>query len=174
MKLYLYCDTYLNWILKYRHKTCMPSNIDLNEHAGVFDERVFKGLDWVLAEARKRKLKVMLTLVNYWSAYCGMPQYVKQVSPHILFFKHSWHLLFSFLSFLNDYILFTPTIRSTRLLQLPTIVIYNGFPFASAVLYNCSVHNMLRVNLILQVMSMSFGVYFEFDQESIITWQSEV
>ena len=46
-------------------------------HAGVFDEKVFGGLDWVLTEAGKRGLRVMLTLVNYWSAYGGMAQYVK-------------------------------------------------------------------------------------------------
>lgn len=46
---------------------------------GVFDERVFRGLDWVLAEAAKRGLRVLLTLVNYWSAYGGMAQYVKCV-----------------------------------------------------------------------------------------------
>lgn len=45
--------------------------------AGQFDEKVFQALDWVLAEAAKRRLKVMLTLVNYWSAYGGMQQYVK-------------------------------------------------------------------------------------------------
>lgn len=45
--------------------------------AGVFDEKVFRGLDWVLAEAGKRNLRVMLTLVNYWSAYGGMEQYVR-------------------------------------------------------------------------------------------------
>lgn len=32
-----------------------------------------------MAEAGKRGLKVMLTLVNYWTAYGGMAQYVKYV-----------------------------------------------------------------------------------------------
>lgn len=49
----------------------------MSSAAGVFDERVFRGLDWVIAEASKRRLKVLLTLVNYWSAYGGMAQYVK-------------------------------------------------------------------------------------------------
>ena len=48
--------------------------------AGEFDERVFQGLDWVIAEAGKRRLRVMLTLVNYWSAYGGMPQYVRLIA----------------------------------------------------------------------------------------------
>ena len=33
---------------------------------GEFDERVFCGLDFVLAEAARRDLKVMLVLINYW------------------------------------------------------------------------------------------------------------
>jgi len=47
---------------------------------GCFDERVFRGLDWVLAEAGKRGIKIMLVLVNHWSAYGGMAQYVKYAS----------------------------------------------------------------------------------------------
>ncbi len=35
---------------------------------------MFVGLDFVLAEARRRQLRVILTLVNYWKDYGGMPQ----------------------------------------------------------------------------------------------------
>jgi endo-1,4-beta-mannosidase len=35
---------------------------------------VFEGLDFVLAEARRRGILVILTLVNYWGDYGGMPQ----------------------------------------------------------------------------------------------------
>ena len=42
--------------------------------AGEFDERVFQGLDFVVAEARKRQLLLILTLVNYWGDYGGILQ----------------------------------------------------------------------------------------------------
>jgi len=45
--------------------------------AGQFDERVFVGLDFVLAEAARRGLKVLLALTNYWTPFGGMTQYVK-------------------------------------------------------------------------------------------------
>lgn len=45
--------------------------------AGVFDQRVFRGLDFVLVEAQKRSIRVILSLVNYWGAYGGMAQYVR-------------------------------------------------------------------------------------------------
>lgn len=35
---------------------------------------MFEGLDFVLAEARRRRIFVILTLVNYWQDYGGMPQ----------------------------------------------------------------------------------------------------
>jgi endo-1,4-beta-mannosidase len=44
---------------------------------GVFDQRVFRGLDFVIAEAQKRNIRVILSLVNYWGAYGGMAQYVR-------------------------------------------------------------------------------------------------
>ncbi|KAL3156379.1 hypothetical protein ABBQ38_000693 [Trebouxia sp. C0009 RCD-2024] len=44
---------------------------------GQFDERVFSGLDFVLAEAGRRGLKLILALTNYWTPFGGMTQYVK-------------------------------------------------------------------------------------------------
>ena len=44
---------------------------------GEFDERVFQALDWVLAEAAKRGLRLLLALINYWPDYGGMQQYVR-------------------------------------------------------------------------------------------------
>ena len=44
---------------------------------GIFDERVFQGLDWLLAEAARRRLRILFALTNYWGAYGGMLQYVK-------------------------------------------------------------------------------------------------
>ena len=43
---------------------------------GVFDERVFAALDWVLVEAARRRLRLLLGLTNYWPDYGGMRQYV--------------------------------------------------------------------------------------------------
>ncbi len=44
---------------------------------GVYDERVFRALDWVMCEAGRRGLKLVLGLTNFWSDYGGMGQYVK-------------------------------------------------------------------------------------------------
>lgn len=54
---------------------CLPP-LPHKDHAaaGEFNDHVFEGLDFVLAEARRRNLFVVLTLVNYWSDYGGMPQ----------------------------------------------------------------------------------------------------
>ena len=38
---------------------------------GEFDERVLCGMDWVVAEARKRRLLLLPCLLNYWDAYGG-------------------------------------------------------------------------------------------------------
>ena len=42
---------------------------------------MFEGLDFVLAEARRRGILVILTLVNYWGDYGGMPQVRPTVLP---------------------------------------------------------------------------------------------
>uniref|UniRef100_A0A1J3DAU6 mannan endo-1,4-beta-mannosidase n=1 Tax=Noccaea caerulescens TaxID=107243 RepID=A0A1J3DAU6_NOCCA len=44
---------------------------------GQFDERVFKALDHVIAEARKHEVRLLLSLVNNLQAYGGKEQYVK-------------------------------------------------------------------------------------------------
>ncbi|GFP87404.1 mannan endo-1 4-beta-mannosidase 6 [Phtheirospermum japonicum] len=43
----------------------------------VYDEAVFKGLDFVISEAKKYKIRLILPLVNNWEAYGGKAQYVK-------------------------------------------------------------------------------------------------
>lgn len=48
----------------------------LQRSPGVFDERVFRGLDWLLAQAAARGLRLLLVLTNYWKDYGGMRQYV--------------------------------------------------------------------------------------------------
>ncbi|KAL5700128.1 mannan endo-1,4-beta-mannosidase [Ranunculus cassubicifolius] len=49
----------------------------LQTSAGVFDERVFQGLDYVIVEARKHGIRLILSLVNNLNAFGGKDQYVK-------------------------------------------------------------------------------------------------
>lgn len=49
----------------------------LQKSPGVYDENVFKALDFVVSEAKKYKIRLILSLVNNWDAYGGKPQYVK-------------------------------------------------------------------------------------------------
>ncbi|MBA0568925.1 hypothetical protein Golax_004125 [Gossypium laxum] len=44
---------------------------------GVFNERVFRGLDYVIVEARKRGIRLILSLVNNLSNFGGKAQYVR-------------------------------------------------------------------------------------------------
>ncbi|XP_052178926.1 mannan endo-1,4-beta-mannosidase 2 [Diospyros lotus] len=44
---------------------------------GQYDERVFRGLDHVIVEARKHGIRLLLSLVNNLQAYGGKTQYVK-------------------------------------------------------------------------------------------------
>ena len=43
--------------------------------AGVYDEKVLVGLDFVLNEASKRGIRAVLVLANYWAMYGGIDQY---------------------------------------------------------------------------------------------------
>ncbi|XVE80725.1 hypothetical protein DITRI_Ditri15bG0003600 [Diplodiscus trichospermus] len=49
----------------------------LQKSPSVYDEEVFKALDFVLSEAKKYKIRLILSLVNNWDAYGGKAQYVK-------------------------------------------------------------------------------------------------
>ncbi|GLT75550.1 hypothetical protein SLA2020_472670 [Shorea laevis] len=49
----------------------------LQKSPGVYDEEVFKGLDFVVSEAKKYKIRLILSFANNWDAYGGKPQYVK-------------------------------------------------------------------------------------------------
>ncbi|XXG40051.1 hypothetical protein AAC387_Pa01g0858 [Persea americana] len=49
----------------------------LQKSPGVYDEEVFKGLDFVISEAKNYKIRVILSLTNNWEAYGGKAQYVK-------------------------------------------------------------------------------------------------
>lgn len=43
---------------------------------GVYDEQVFQALDFVISEAKRNKIRLILSLVNNWDAYGGKAQYV--------------------------------------------------------------------------------------------------
>ncbi|XP_057744553.1 mannan endo-1,4-beta-mannosidase 6 [Arachis stenosperma] len=49
----------------------------LQKSPSVYDERVFKALDFVVSEAKKYRIRLILSLVNNWEAYGGKAQYVK-------------------------------------------------------------------------------------------------
>ncbi|KAK4253412.1 hypothetical protein QN277_010725 [Acacia crassicarpa] len=49
----------------------------LQKSPSVYDEQVFKALDFVVSEARKYKIRLILSLTNNWEAYGGKAQYVK-------------------------------------------------------------------------------------------------
>ncbi|CAI9761913.1 unnamed protein product [Fraxinus pennsylvanica] len=49
----------------------------LQKTPSVYDEEVFKALDFVISEAKKYKIRLILSLVNNWEAYGGKSQYVK-------------------------------------------------------------------------------------------------
>ncbi|CAN6338027.1 unnamed protein product [Urochloa humidicola] len=49
----------------------------LQKSPGVYDENVFKALDFVVSEARKYSIRLILSLINNWDGYGGKAQYVK-------------------------------------------------------------------------------------------------
>nr|AAV44080.1 hypothetical protein [Oryza sativa Japonica Group]AAV44120.1 hypothetical protein [Oryza sativa Japonica Group] len=49
----------------------------LQKSPGVYDEEVFKALDFVVSEARKHKIRLILPLINNWDDYGGKAQYVR-------------------------------------------------------------------------------------------------
>ncbi|KAE8696277.1 Mannan endo-1,4-beta-mannosidase 6 [Hibiscus syriacus] len=49
----------------------------LQKSPSVYDEDVFKALDFAVSEAKKYKIRLILSLVNNWDAYGGKAQYVK-------------------------------------------------------------------------------------------------
>ncbi|KAG9144259.1 hypothetical protein Leryth_023515 [Lithospermum erythrorhizon] len=62
----------------------------------VYDEQVFQALDFVVSEAKRFKIRLILSLVNNWDAYGGKPQYVKwgkdsglNLTSNDDFFSHS-------------------------------------------------------------------------------------
>lgn len=52
-----------------------PNSLQISP--GVFNEQVFQGLDYVIVEARKHGIRLILSLVNNLKAFGGKAQYVK-------------------------------------------------------------------------------------------------
>lgn len=52
-----------------------PNSLQISP--GVFNERVFQGLDYVIVEARRHQVRLILSLVNNLNAYGGKAQYVR-------------------------------------------------------------------------------------------------
>ena len=53
----------------------------LQPQAGVYNENAFRALDYVLHKADLAGIRLLIALVNYWSDYGGMPQYVRWCAP---------------------------------------------------------------------------------------------
>jgi mannan endo-1,4-beta-mannosidase len=53
----------------------------LQPQAGVYNETAFRALDYVLHKADLAGIRLLVALVNYWSDYGGMPQYVQWCAP---------------------------------------------------------------------------------------------
>ncbi|GJM88267.1 hypothetical protein PR202_ga04307 [Eleusine coracana subsp. coracana] len=49
----------------------------LQKSPSVYDEDVFKALDYVVSEARKYRIRLILPLTNNWDGYGGKARYVK-------------------------------------------------------------------------------------------------
>nr|XP_034584979.1 putative mannan endo-1,4-beta-mannosidase 5 isoform X2 [Setaria viridis] len=49
----------------------------LQKSPAVYEENVFKALDFVVSKARKYRIRLILSLINNWDGYGGKAQYVK-------------------------------------------------------------------------------------------------
>lgn len=87
------------------------ANNALQVSLGRFDERVFKALDYVIVDARKHGIRLLLSLVNNLKHYGGKAQYV----------KWAWEEGIG-LSLSNDSFFFDPTIRSYFKTYLKTVL----------------------------------------------------
>eukprot|EP00965_Chrysotila_dentata_P244845 6206204-Pleurochrysis_carterae.AAC.2 len=54
-----------------------PNEPHLQSAPGQFDPKMFDALDFVVAEAKARGLRLLLPLVNYWTDYGGIQQYLR-------------------------------------------------------------------------------------------------
>ncbi|MED6109868.1 hypothetical protein PIB30_037526 [Stylosanthes scabra] len=59
-----------------------PNYRALQVSPGVYDESVFRGLDFVVSEAGKHGVRLILSLVNNWKDFGGKNQYVEWAREH--------------------------------------------------------------------------------------------
>ncbi|CAN4087240.1 unnamed protein product [Withania somnifera] len=89
---------------------------------GRFDERVFRALDHVIAEARKNGIRLMLSLVNNLGAFGGKTEYVKWAEKEGVALSSS-----------NDSFFYDPTIRHHFKNYVKTVLtrinIYTGIEY---------------------------------------------
>ncbi|ORX67028.1 glycoside hydrolase [Linderina pennispora] len=70
---------------------------------GEYDEDVFQGLDWFMAQLPKYKMKAIVTLSNYWTWSGGAAQYVSWATNTTIPYPEQWdHLLQQ-----NDFLKYT-------------------------------------------------------------------
>jgi len=53
----------------------------LQSGPGVYNEASFRAMDYVLYKADQAGVRLLISLVNYWGDFGGMPQYVRWCSP---------------------------------------------------------------------------------------------
>ena len=53
----------------------------LQPAAGVYNEASFRAMDYVLYKADQAGVRLLISLVNYWPDFGGMPQYVRWCAP---------------------------------------------------------------------------------------------
>ena len=53
----------------------------LQSGPGVYNEASFRAMDYVLYKADQAGVRLIISLVNYWGDFGGMPQYVRWCSP---------------------------------------------------------------------------------------------
>lgn len=54
-----------------------PSKDDIAKFRPNIDDDGIDGLDWVVAEAGRLGIKLIMSLTNYWKEFGGMPQYAR-------------------------------------------------------------------------------------------------
>lgn len=95
----------------------------LQTSPGVYQASAWKGMDFVLAEAAKRGLHLIVTLTNNWDDYGGMNQYVKWagLSSHDQFYTDPG-VKQLFKNYMRDFVTHTSSITGIAYKDDPTIM----------------------------------------------------
>ncbi|KAJ2505993.1 hypothetical protein GGI11_006811 [Coemansia sp. RSA 2049] len=62
----------------------------LMDSPGIYNEAVFEGLDWVLAQLPRYNMTATVTLANYWTWSGGIPQYVGWATDTEIPYPSQW------------------------------------------------------------------------------------